>query len=88
MKKQDLVKVGKKWIDRNTFEPRAKRCSHCSYLKDEGDNHTVSCKVFPWIISRQLSKKQAVCSSKTKATEILVTGSDENKEETIWSELK
>jgi len=82
---KDLVKIGNKIIDREKFEPRAKKCSHCSY-QEEVDDNKIECKVFGWLIDRQLAKKQAVCSRTQKPTEITVTSGDKNDEK-LWSEM-
>ena len=46
------------------FKPRAQTCSSCNQKEelDPKDPSVVSCKKFGWLISRKLSKTQAVCS--------------------------
>ena len=72
-----IVIDGKKY-DRTKFEPRARRCSHCPLIGETQpwQDDVVMCKLFGWSISRQLSKRDAVCSRQTKALSFSVTLSD------------
>lgn len=80
-----IVVVGRKRINTEKFEPRAKRCSHCNYceeLKPQEENK-VRCKIFGWLISRRLARQQAVCSRRDKPTEVTVTSGDIRNEENL-----
>ena len=49
--------------NRDKFQPRAQTCSQCNQVEElePRDPTVLQCKKFGWLISKNLSKTQAVC---------------------------